>query len=1030
MARSRCFIGGLALATVLITLALLSGARGAATGQGKAGVKSKMARFAPMKPGLVSLRIRFGLQDKENTPWDGAIGVAPGRVASLEIWRKQGPDKVEGNSWKVSTRPGPRFRGRSRTGTKLPDLPPEKPADNGIIATLDGTNETSEVSVTTKQGDFKFTLAEVPYGKRLVQLKGADEGARVDVERIPVSYQLTSDPTEEDYPSAALAPDGSVYVAYVAFTHGKDFVKSLTLKEKPKDLSNLAEPTGGDQVFVMRLSGGDWSAPMPVTKAGEDIYKTAIAVDGGGRPWVFWSEQKEGNFDLYASTSKDGAWTKPLRLTNDPGPDLNPAAATDSTGRVWVAWQGFRGNNSNILVKKQDGDKFSDEIAVTTDPANEWDPAIAASKTGDVSIAWDTYGKGDYDVYFRTAKGGGEFGPPVAAAASLKFEGRPSVAYDGAGRLWVAWEEGPEKWGKDWGALVKDKGAPLYGGPRTVAVKCFEGDKPFKVAGDLAAAMPGAPGPRAAQARKPGQERRGQWGTPNSLPRLATDASGRIWMAFRSKALNFWAPVGTAWLEFATCYEGDTWLKAVYIHNTDNILDNRPAFVALPGGDLLLVGSSDGRQKFHRFRKGPNQPGEPLPQSDPVNNNIFVSDFGLKAGSGAAPKLESIPAEVPAQPIASSEPDDVARLRAARMDIGGKALRLMRGEFHRHTEISGDGAGDGMLTDMWRYGLDAASMDWIGCGDHDNGGGREYSWWITQKTTDAFKVGETFVPMYSYERSVTYPDGHRNVVWAKRGVRVLPRLGKEAGFALGTGQDEQQPAHTPDTLQLYRYLEKFDGVCASHTSGTDMGTDWRDNNPKVEPVVEIYQGCRQNYEEPKAPRAPTDQDAIGGWRPMGFVWNALAKGYRLGFQSSSDHVSTHISYCNVWVEKATRQGILEGMKKRHVYGATDNILADVRCTARTFWGPQEHMMGDEFQTSEPPTLRVKLIGTSSSKIKRVDIVKDNTYVYNSAPGMQEVEFTWTDENAKPGKTSYYYIRGEQEDGELVWVSPMWITYKK
>ena len=70
------------------------------------------------------------------------------------------------------------------------------------------------------------------------------------------------------------------------------------------------------------------------------------------------------------------------------------------------------------------------------------------------------------------------------------------------------------------------------------------------------------------------------------------------------------------------------------------------------------------------------------------------------------------------------------------------------------------------------------------------------------------------------------------------------------------------------------------------------------------------------------------------------------------------------------------------------------------------------------------------MSTGASKIKRVDIVKDNTYVYNATPGKQEVEFTWTDTNPTVGKTSYYYIRGEQEDGELVWVSPMWITYKK
>ena len=30
--------------------------------------------------------------------------------------------------------------------------------------------------------------------------------------------------------------------------------------------------------------------------------------------------------------------------------------------------------------------------------------------------------------------------------------------------------------------------------------------------------------------------------------------------------------------------------------------------------------------------------------------------------------------------------------------------------------------------------------------------------------------------MFTYERSVAYPHGHRNVMFAHRGVRTLPRL--------------------------------------------------------------------------------------------------------------------------------------------------------------------------------------------------------------------------------------------------------------
>ena len=103
---------------------------------------------------------------------------------------------------------------------------------------------------------------------------------------------------------------------------------------------------------------------------------------------------------------------------------------------------------------------------------------------------------------------------------------------------------------------------------------------------------------------------------------------------------------------------------------------------------------------------------------------------------------------------------------------------------------------------------------------------------------------------------------------------------------------------------LYRYLKKFDGVVASHTSGANMGTDWRDNDPDSEPIVEIYQGERQNYEMPGAPRTNSATDSIGGWRPKGFINLALEKGYKLSFEASSDHISTPMSYSRIFSPRA------------------------------------------------------------------------------------------------------------------------------
>jgi hypothetical protein len=68
---------------------------------------------------------------------------------------------------------------------------------------------------------------------------------------------------------------------------------------------------------------------------------------------------------------------------------------------------------------------------------------------------------------------------------------------------------------------------------------------------------------------------------------------------------------------------------------------------------------------------------------------------------------------------------------------------------------------------------------------------------------------------------------------------------------------------------------------------------------------------------------------------------------------------------------------------------------------------------------------------------KITIIKNDEEVKVVEPNEQDVKLTWTDPNPTPGKESYYYVRGEQvpdmegvSSGELVWASPMWITYNK
>ena len=311
--------------------------------------------------------------------------------------------------------------------------------------------------------------------------------------------------------------------------------------------------------------------------------------------------------------------------------------------------------------------------------------------------------------------------------------------------------------------------------------------------------------------------------------------------------------------------------------------------------------------------------------------DVYAARLPVHRGPVEPPKLErQVTAPlIKASPIHANEPANVKTIRNYRIESGGKKYRIYRGDTHRHTEFSFDGNKDGSLLQAYRYALDAASLDYLGVSEHigrnlpDGTRGAagaletDYYRWIGQKTVDLLTMPGSFVPLYVYERSARFPNGHRNILFAERGNPGLPI------------PPEEQQGPVP-AAALYNYLRRYNGISIPHTP-TGSGTDWRENDPSVEPLVEIYQGMRSSAEYEGAPRAQHRDDPLTGRpRSEGFIWNAWAKGHKIGIQASSDHYSTHVSYACTIAEEFTREGLLDAMRKRHSYGATDNIVLDYR----------------------------------------------------------------------------------------------------
>ena len=784
---------------------------------------------------------------------------------------------------------------------------------------------------------------------------------------------------QDDWPSIAASPDGSLWVAWLSF--------------------------GGDRddLAIRHYKDGQWSNMQWMPNTSGDSWIPAAAVDSQNRLWVVWPQQVNENWDIYARLYDPAKqeWGTLERLSSDPGSDTNPRIASDGNGKIAVVWQGFRGKNSNIFCRVLSGEKWGPEVRVTNRAANDWEPAAGFDNRGNLWVAYDSYKNGNYDVFLTEVRGGQSPQSELTVSATPAFEARATVAVDSANRVWVAFEQGAPNWGKDTGFVIRanQPGAPL-GGQRAAMIRAYDGSKWLQSGAVLNKALPGQ---NAYQ------------------PHVFSDGHGSVWVAAKS---HLSAPQGNAnrgyWEYYLTHLEGDNWTKAIKVPDSMGRSSTRITAAVAKDGNLWLSWSTDRRKPEFSHR--------------PLRQEVIAGSIANP--QGAAPTLQAATdGTVEAQGGHKDEAGDVRAIRAYTSSVDGKTMHIVRGDFHRHTELSWDGGGtqDGNLQDFYRYMIDAAAMDFGASTDHQ-GGGWPYWWWYTQKMTDMYHVPGAYVPIFGYERSATYPYGHHNVFYAKRSEsRMVPFFMKEGvkqfSLPLGLIGDDPDPGTgdvaANDTRMLYEEVKAHNGLVIPHTSATRMGTNWGDNDPSVEPVVEIFQGCRANSEQAGAPfdYMTPGQNYEGlrgnaGFFKEGYVSNAWAKGYKLGIITSSDHGSTHLSYAMVYTDDYTRKGILDAIHKRHTYGAMDNIVLDVRMG--------NHFMGDEFQLSKAQAIKVKARATRP--VAKVEIIKDSKVVYTTTPGKPEVDFQFSDNDSLNGR-HFYYVRLQQDDGMLAWSSPFFINYQ-
>ena len=212
----------------------------------------------------------------------------------------------------------------------------------------------------------------------------------------------------------------------------------------------------------------------------------------------------------------------------------------------------------------------------------------------------------------------------------------------------------------------------------------------------------------------------------------------------------------------------------------------------------------------------------------------------------------------------------------------------------------------------------------------------------------------------------------------------------------------------------------------SQPGGFVSGWDWDFYDERRVPLVEIY-SKHGNSEHFGCPRSIADQV------PEGCVQAALARGYKIGFIANTDtHASRPGSDLSgdlyvrqggltaVFAPCLERRAIFEALRCRRCYGTSGQRII-VR-----FW-VNDAFMGEEVALDDPnlrKSVRIQIAGTAP--LAQVCVVKNNQVMYETSGPQGSLAAEYIDRSRTAG-TDSYYLRVVQEDGEMAWASPVWVS---
>jgi hypothetical protein len=357
--------------------------------------------------------------------------------------------------------------------------------------------------------------------------------------------------------------------------------------------------------------------------------------------------------------------------------------------------------------------------------------------------------------------------------------------------------------------------------------------------------------------------------------------------------------------------------------------------------------------------------------------------------------------------------------------------KLYFGDIHIHSQWSFDGR---VHPDYcYFYARDALNLDFACLTEHDPS---DAVWERVKAKAKEFYEAGRFATMSAYEwTGSNLREGHKNVYYRDWEGPIL------------RSNYHPERAGTTSAADLWSKLRQAgksgqDTMTIPHHPVAKMfPVPWEHYDAEFQRCVEVYSSWG-NSEYPLGPRQlQPRQSQASGIAPGHFVQDGLSAGQRLGFVGGSDSHSGRPGYpghsrtyyesgythwephnytggtTGVYAEDLTREAVFDAIRNRRCYATTGKrIVVDFKIDG--------HWMGEEFRSRSAPHIAVKVVGTAP--IASVTVVKNNQDYLRVEGEGTEVQFEF-DKTEPPRETDFYYVRVVQQDFEMAWASPIWIS---